>query len=68
MLTRWRTHKCEDRAQISPLELILSNTVTHSDANKRESQGTSNGCRDGSDNTLVPDRPVAEGSRGILGL
>lgn len=68
MLTRRRTHKCKDRAQISPLELLLNNTVTHSDADKRESQGTGNGCGDGSDKTLVPDRPVAERSRSILGL
>lgn len=68
MITPWHTHKCKDRAQVSPLELLLSSTVNHSDADKSESQGTGNGCRDGSDKTLVPDRPVAERSRGILGL
>lgn len=62
------THKCKNRAQISPLVFILRNAVIHSEDNKRQGHGPGNGCGDWGDETFVMDRPVAERSRGIRSL
>lgn len=62
------THKCKNRAQISPLVFILRDAVAHSEDNKRQGHGPGNSCSDWGDETLIMDGPVAERSRGIRGL